>query len=173
MPSARDERDVPDCILVLFVAERVTARRVGLALCWAMDVATRAVLFLFDVAARAVVVPDVVLRCDTLRVGVAFVAARAVRVLVAFVAPRADTDVPVVAARGAADVVVARRAVAVLLVVALRETTLRVFDEFVFLVRANTFICAFDCDGVTPGFRLVRMVLFIYGYKLLYVFSLT
>lgn len=161
MPSARDERDVPDCILVLFVAERVTARRVGLALCWAMDVATRAVLFLFDVAARAVVVPDVALRCDTLRVGVAFVAARA------------DTDVPVVAARGAADVVVARRAVVVLLVVALRETTLRVFDEFVFLVRANTFICAFDCDGVTPGFRLVRMVLFIYGYKLLYVFSLT
>ncbi len=162
MPSARDERDVPDCILVLFVAERVTARRVGLALCWAMDVATRAVLFLFDVAARAVVVPDVALRCDTLRVGVA-----------SFVVPRADTDVPVVAARGVADVVVARRAVAVLLVVALRETTLRVFDEFVFLVRANTFICAFDCDGVTPGFRLVRMVLFIYGYKLLYVFSLT
>lgn len=161
MPSARDERDVPDCILVLFVAERVTARRVGLALCWAMDVSTRAVLFLFDVVARAVVVPDVALRCDTLRVGVAFVAARA------------DTDVPVVAARGAADVVVARRAVAVLFVVALRETTLRVFDEFVFLVRANTFICAFDCDGVTPGFRLVRMVLFIYGYKLLYVFSLT
>ena len=161
MPSARDERDVPDCILVLFVAERVTARRVGLALCWAIDVATRAVLFLFDVAARAVVVPDVALRCDTLRVGVAFVAARA------------DTDVPVVAARGAADVVVARRAVVVLLVVALRETTLRVFEEFVFLVRANTFICAFDCDGVTPGFRLVRMALFIYGYKLLYVFSLT
>ena len=106
------------------------------------------------------------------------------------------TDVPVVPARAVTrrvavgvaaraavfDVVPARAVVDVFVrgatrrvvvdVVARRGTTLRVAVPFD-LVRVKTLICAFDCDGLTPGFKLVRMVLFIYGYKLLYVFALT
>lgn len=103
------------------------------------------------VAARAVDVPDVARRADTLRVAVA---ARA------DVAERA-VDAPVVALR--ADVVVVAR----------RGTTLRVEVAPFDLVRAKTLICAFEFDGVTPGFNWVRMVLFMYGYRLLYVFALT
>ncbi len=104
------------------------------------------------VDARAVVdVPDVARRADTLRVAVA---ARA------DVAARA-ADAPVVALR--ADVVVVAR----------RGTTLRVEVVPFDLVRAKTLICAFEFDGVTPGFNWVRMVLFMYGYRLLYVFALT
>ena len=100
------------------------------------------------------------------------------------------TDVPVVPARAVTrrvavgvaaraavfDVVPARAVVDVFVrgatrrvvvdVVARRGTTLRVAVPFD-LVRVKTLICAFDCDGLTPGFKLVRMVLFIYGYKLL------
>lgn len=121
---------------------------------------------LADWAAVPVVVPE---RAVTRRVVVG-VAARAVVDL--FVALRAATRRVVVALRGepAADDVAAR-AVA-LDVVARRGTTLRVVVPFD-LVRVKTLICAFDCDGLTPGFKLVRMVLFIYGYKLLYVFALT
>lgn len=54
-----------------------------------------------------------------------------------------------------------------------RATTLRAVVFGAALVRASTLICAPDCDGVTPGFNWVRMVLFIYGYRLLYVFALT
>lgn len=103
------------------------------------------------VAARAVDVPDVARRADTLRVAVA---ARA------DVAERA-VDAPVVALW--ADVVVVAR----------RGTTLRVAAVPFDLVRAKTLICAFEFDGVTPGFNWVRMVLFMYGYRLLYVFALT
>ena len=103
------------------------------------------------VAARAVDVPDVARCADTLRVAVA---ARA------DVAERA-VDAPVVALR--ADVVVVAR----------RGTTLRVEVAPFDLVRAKTLICAFEFDGVTPGFNWVRMVLFMYGYRLLYVFALT
>ena len=107
---------------------------------------------LADWAAVPVVVPE---RAVTRRVVVG-VAARAVVDL--FVALRATDVVP---ARAVALDVVARRG-----------TTLRVVVPFD-LVRVKTLICAFDCDGLTPGFKLVRMVLFIYGYKLLYVFALT
>ena len=115
---------------------------------------------LADWTAVPVVVPE---RAVTRRVVVG-VAARAVVDL--FVALRAATRRVVVALRGepAADDVAAR-AVA-LDVVARRGTTLRVVVPFD-LVRVKTLICAFDCDGLTPGFKLVRMVLFIYGYKLL------
>lgn len=121
---------------------------------------------LADWTAVPVVVPE---RAVTRRVVVG-VAARAVVDL--FVALRAATRRVVVALRGepAADDVAAR-AVA-LDVVARRGTALRVVVPFD-LVRVKTLICAFDCDGLTPGFKLVRMVLFIYGYKLLYVFALT
>lgn len=121
---------------------------------------------LADWTAVPVVVPE---RAVTRRVVVG-VAARAVVDL--FVALRAATRRVVVALRGepAADDVAAR-AVA-LDVVARRGTTLRVVVPFD-LVRVKTLICAFDCDGLTPGFKLVRIVLFIYGYKLLYVFALT
>ena len=76
-----------------------------------------------------------------------------------------------VAARAVVDLFVAlraatRRVVVAFAVVARRGTTLRVVVPFD-LVRVKTLICAFDCDGLTPGFKLVRMVLFIYGYKLL------
>lgn len=102
------------------------------------------------VAARAVVDLFVALRAATRRV-----------VVFAVVALRAEPAADDVAARAVAFVVVARRG-----------TTLRVVVPFD-LVRVKTLICAFDCDGLTPGFKLVRMVLFIYGYKLLYVFALT
>ena len=115
---------------------------------------------LADWTAVPVVVPE---RAVTRRVVVG-VAAWAVVDL--FVALRAATRRVVVALRAepAADDVAAR-AVA-LDVVARRGTTLRVAVPFD-LVRVKTLICAFDCDGLTPGFKLVRMVLFIYGYKLL------
>lgn len=112
---------------------------------------TRRVDDVVGMAARAVDVPDVARRVDTLRVAVAAradVAARAV-------------DVPDVAAR--ADVVVVAR----------RGTTLRVAAVPFDFVRVKTLICAFEFDGVTPGFNCVRMVLFMYGYRLLYVFALT
>ena len=133
--SPRDARWAV-CIVVVPVPLRATTRRVD-------DVV--------GMAARAVDVPDVARRADTLRVAVAVradVAARAV-------------DVPDVAAR--ADVVVVAR----------RGTTLRVAAVPFDLVRAKTLICAFEFDGVTPGFNWVRMVLFMYGYRLLYVFALT
>ena len=133
--SPRDARWAV-CIVVVPVPLRATTRRVD-------DVV--------GMAARAVDVPDVARRADTLRVAVAAradVAARAV-------------DVPDGAAR--ADVVVVAR----------RGTTLRVAAVPFDLVRAKTLICAFEFDGVTPGFNWVRMVLFMYGYRLLYVFALT
>ena len=98
------------------------------------------------VAARAVVVPGrwVTRRVDD--VGV----------------PPVRADVPVVAARAPdADVV------------GVRATTLRVAVFVAARVRTNVFIGALDCDGLVPGFNWVRMVLFIYGYRLLYVFALT
>ena len=121
---------------------------------------------LADWAAVPVVVPE---RAVTRRVVVG-VAARAVVDL--FVSLRAADVVP---ARAVVDVFVraaTRRVVVAFVVVARRGTTLRVVVPFD-LVRVKTLICAFDCDGLTPGFKLVRMVLFIYGYKLLYVFALT
>ncbi len=121
---------------------------------------------LADWTAVPVVVPE---RAVTRRVVVG-VAARAVVDL--FVALRAADVVP---ARAVVDVFVraaTRRVVVAFAVVARRGTTLRVVVPFD-LVRVKTLICAFDCDGLTPGFKLVRMVLFIYGYKLLYVFALT
>lgn len=121
---------------------------------------------LADWTAVPVVVPE---RAVTRRVVVG-VAARAVVDL--FVALRAADVVP---ARAVVDVFVraaTRRVAVALAVVARRGTTLRVVVPFD-LVRVKTLICAFDCDGLTPGFKLVRMVLFIYGYKLLYVFALT
>lgn len=133
--SPRDARWAV-CIVVVPVPLRATTRRVD-------DVV--------GMAARAVDVPDVARRADTLRVVVAAradVAARAV-------------DVPDVAAR--ADVVVVAR----------RGTTLRVAAVPFDFVRVKTLICAFEFDGVTPGFNCVRMVLFMYGYRLLYVFALT
>lgn len=133
--SPRDARWAV-CIVVVPVPLRATTRRVD-------DVV--------GMAARAVDVPDVARRADTLRVAVAAradVAARAV-------------DVPDVAAR--ADVVVVAR----------RGTTLRVAAVPFDFVRVKTLICAFEFDGVTPGFNCVRMVLFMYGYRLLYVFALT
>lgn len=133
--SPRDARWAV-CIVVVPVPLRATTRRVD-------DVV--------GMAARAVDVPDVARRADTLRVAVAAradVAARAV-------------DVPDVAVR--ADVVVVAR----------RGTTLRVAAVPFDFVRVKTLICAFEFDGVTPGFNCVRMVLFMYGYRLLYVFALT
>lgn len=121
---------------------------------------------LADWTAVPIVVPE---RAVTRRVVVG-VAARAVVDL--FVALRAADVVP---ARAVVDVFVraaTRRVVVAFAVVARRGTTLRVVVPFD-LVRVKTLICAFDCDGLTPGFKLVRMVLFIYGYKLLYVFALT
>lgn len=133
--SPRDARWAV-CIVVVPVPLRATTRRVD-------DVV--------GMAARAVDVPDVARRADTLRVAVA---ARA------DVAERA-VDAPVVALR--ADVVVVAR----------RGTTLRVAAVPFDFVRVKTLICAFEFDGVTPGFNCVRMVLFMYGYRLLYVFALT
>ena len=98
------------------------------------------------------------------------VAARADEVPV-FVARRADTER--VDARGADDVVALRADVAPDVFRAERATTRRVDVPFAGVVRVKTFICAFDCDGLTPGFKFVRIVLFIYGYRLLYVFALT
>ena len=121
---------------------------------------------LADWTAVPVVVPE---RAVTRRVVVGVVA-RAVVDL--FVALRAADVVP---ARAVVDVFVraaTRRVAVAFVVVARRGTTLRVVVPFD-LVRVKTLICAFDCDGLTPGFKLVRMVLFIYGYKLLYVFALT
>ena len=123
-----------------------------------------------------VLFPVVAARATTLRVVVyvrpedAFVAARAV--LLGVPAERADT-VRVATRRvpPVPDGVVAARAVADVVAVPRRGTTLRV-DVLVDLVRARTFIWALDCVGFVPGFKLVRIVLFIYGYRLLYAFSL-
>lgn len=132
-------------------------------------VADRAVPPVVPVAERATTrrVPDVLRFDDVPMRADVVVPARAdvvwgvrvatVRVDVDGVADRADVAVAVVPAR--ADVVP-------------RCTTRRVVVPGA-LVRVNTLIWAFDCPGVTPGFRFVRMVLFIYGYRLLYVFSLT
>ena len=97
------------------------------------------------------------------RIAVVPVPLRATRVAVAARADVAEraVDAPVVALR--ADVVVVAR----------RGTTLRVAAVPFDFVRAKTLICAFEFDGVTPGFNWVRMVLFMYGYRLLYVFALT
>lgn len=87
------------------------------------------------------------------------VAARAFDVVVA---RRADTPRDVVP-----DVVPARADV-----VGVRETTRRVAVFGAVFVRVKTLIWALDCDGFVPGFNWVRIVLFMYGYKLLYVFAL-
>ena len=87
------------------------------------------------------------------------VAARAFDVVVA---RRADTPRDVVP-----DVVPARADV-----VGVRETTRRVAVFGAVFVRVKTLIWALDCDGFVPGFNCVRIVLFMYGYKLLYVFAL-
>ncbi len=146
LPSARDVRIIPVCIAVVpvDVPARAITRRVPDALCADNDdVARRAVVRPPFVAARAVDVPvDVARRCDTPRV-----AERAFWAAV--------FDVGVVRA----DDVVAARAL-VFVAVARRGTTVRV-DEFVVFVRVSTFICALAWDGLTPGFRFVRMVLFI------------
>lgn len=74
---------------------------------------------------------------------------------------------PVAARAVAADAEVALRALLlddadVLAGVALRDTTFLVeVLLLVFLVLVRTFIGAFDCEGVVPGFRLVRIELFI------------
>lgn len=96
------------------------------------------------------------------------VAARAFDVVVA---RRADTPrdvVPDVVPARAADAVVPARAD----VVGVRETTRRVAVFGAVFVRVKTLIWALDCDGFVPGFNCVRIVLFMYGYKLLYVFAL-
>lgn len=132
----------------------------------APDVVWRAVEIIVELSPRdarwavCIVVVPVPLRATTRRVDdVVGMAARAVDV--PDVARRADTLRVAVAAR--ADVVVVAR----------RGTTLRVEVVPFDLVRAKTLICAFEFDGVTPGFNWVRMVLFMYGYRLLYVFALT
>lgn len=156
-PSPRDVRDAAVPVIVAVpVAERVTTRRVD----WLGDAARAVFVAPAVVPLRAVVV----FRDDTFRV----VTPRAVPVaaLRAFV-------VPMLAARAVLVLVaVALRAVAVV-VVARRGTTLRVVVLSDVFVRASTFIWAPDCDGVVPGFKPVRIVLFIYGYRLLYVFALT
>ena len=141
-PFVRDVR-LADWTDVPVVPARAVTRRV------AVGVAARAAVF--DVVAlRAVdVVParavvDVFVRGATRRV-----------VVLVVIALRCELAPDVVATRAVAVDVVARRG-----------TTLRVAVPFD-LVRVKTLICAFDCDGLTPGFKLVRMVLFIYGYKLL------
>ena len=144
-PFVRDARLADWTAVPVVVPERAVTRRV------VVGVAARAVVDLFVALRAADVVParavvDVFVRAATRRVVVALCAE-----------PAADD----VAARAVALDVVARRG-----------TTLRVVVPFD-LVRVKTLICAFDCDGLTPGFKLVRMVLFIYGYKLLYVFALT
>lgn len=132
----------------------------------APDVVWRAVEIIVELSPRdarwavCIVVVPVPLRATTRRVDdVVGMAARAVDV--PDVARRADTLRVVVAAR--ADVVVVAR----------RGTTLRVAAVPFDFVRVKTLICAFEFDGVTPGFNCVRMVLFMYGYRLLYVFALT
>ena len=86
----------------------------------------------------------------------------AARAFDAVVARRADTPRDVVP-----DVVPARADV-----VGVRETTRRVAVFGAVFVRVKTLIWALDCDGFVPGFNWVRIVLFMYGYKLLYVFAL-
>lgn len=140
-PFVRDAR-LADWMDVPVVPARAVTRRV------AVGVATRAAVF--DVVALRAV--DVV-------------SARAVVDVFVRGATRRVVVLVVVALRGEPADDVAARAVAVD-VVARRGTTLRVAVPFD-LVRVKTLICAFDCDGLTPGFKLVRMVLFIYGYKLL------
>lgn len=132
----------------------------------APDVVWRAVEIIVELSPRdarwavCIVVVPVPLRATTRRVDdVVGMAARAVDV--PDVARRADILRVVVAAR--ADVVVVAR----------RGTTLRVVAVPFDFVRVKTLICAFEFDGVTPGFNCVRMVLFMYGYRLLYVFALT
>lgn len=132
----------------------------------APDVVWRAVEIIVELSPRdarwavCIVVVPVPLRATTRRVDdVVGMAARAVDV--PDVARRADTLRVAVAAR--ADVVVVAR----------RGTTLRVAAVPFDFVRVKTLICAFEFDGVTPGFNCVRMVLFMYGYRLLYVFALT
>ena len=149
-PFVRDARLADWTAVPVVVPERAVTRRV------VVGVAARAVVDLFVALRAADVVParavvDVFVRAATRRVVVAF----------AVVALRCEPAADDVAARAVALDVGARRG-----------TTLRVVVPFD-LVRVKTLICAFDCDGLTPGFKLVRMVLFIYGYKLLYVFALT
>ena len=143
--SPRLVRDVADCICDVVVPARATTRR-------ADEFALRDVV----VAARAVP-PVVAERAD--------VAARAVtrRADALFVAARAYDDALLVALR-AADAVPPFDGV--------RATTFLVVAFAVF-VRARTFIWAPDWVGLVPGFNWVRIVLFIYGYRLLYVFALT
>lgn len=147
--SPRLVRDVADCICDVVVPARATTRR-------ADEFALRDV----GVAARAVP-PVVAERADV----VAGVAARAVtrRADALFVAARAYDDALLVALR-AVDAVPPFDGV--------RATTFLVVAFAVF-VRARTFIWAPDWVGLVPGFNWVRIVLFIYGYRLLYVFALT
>ena len=140
-PFVRDAR-LADWTDVPVVPARAVTRRV------AVGVAARAAVF--DVVALRAV--DVVPARAVVDV---FVRGATRRVVVDVIALRCELAPYVVAARAVAVDVVARRG-----------TTLRVGVPFD-LVRVKTLICAFDCDGLTPGFKLVRMVLFIYGYKLL------
>lgn len=155
--SCREEREdvFAACIVPVVVPERATTRRVEELEALVGVLAARAVNVVEFVPLRAAATVPV----DT---GVADrVVTRLVLVFELFVAARAVV----------ADVVALRD---VLTVVAFRGTTLLVELELVVLfVLVRTFMGAFDCDGVVPGLRFVRIVLFIYGYKLLYVFALT
>ena len=133
-------------------------------------VRARADMPVVPVAARATTRRDWVVSPPERAIDAVPVAARAVVVPGRWVTRRVDdvatppvrADVPVVAARApGADVV------------GVRATTLRVAVFVAARVRTNVFIGALDCDGLVPGFNWVRMVLFIYGYRLLYVFALT
>ena len=85
-----------------------------------------------------------------------FVATRALELVFAVVGILAlRTDVPAVAL------------LAVVCVVAVLGTTFLGVVFVACFVLVNTFICALDWLGVVPGLRLVRIVLFIYGYRLL------
>lgn len=139
-PSERDEVLFADATVLVPVPERATTRRV--------EDDVEELLLIFD-AARAVVEPVLVpLRAVELTDVCGLADTR-------LVVPDADDGEVLVALR-AADVVVVPRGTTFLEVVL-----------FVVLVRVSTFIGALDCEGVVPGFRFVRIVLFIYGYKLL------
>lgn len=141
VPSPRDVlEETALCILFVFVPDLATT---------CLVVPITLVLF----ALRAAVVAVVALRAVLAEVGVL-----ADTFLAFDVTPDADV---VAVLRAVVVVFVALLALFVFEVVALRETTFRVAVLFVFFVLASTFICAFDWEGVVPGFRFVRIVLFI------------
>ena len=113
-------------------------------------------------------------RADEFALRDVVVAARAVPPVVAARAVTRRADALFVAARAYDDalLVALRAADAVPPFDGVRATTFLVVAFAVF-VRARTFIWAPDWVGLVPGFNWVRIVLFIYGYRLLYVFALT